>query len=139
MPPVAWKRCPGMRTNRAQPYRQGTSYTTVFRQYLVVNHMLPGTDLVLKEGVKKLQPWMQVFVIFSWTSRTSRTSRIFSSVFTHGGLPVDRGRRNHMTFFICLFLGKKDIFYQMRQLIQIKTISILYHLFSDILSNVFVF
>lgn len=54
MPPVAWKRCPGMRTNRAQPYRQGTSYTTVFRQYLVVNHMLPGTDLVMKEGVKKL-------------------------------------------------------------------------------------
>lgn len=88
----------------------------IHRQCLVVNHMLPGTDLVLKEGAKKLCPWMRVFVIFSWTSRISRT---FSSAFTPWSLTVGKRKRNHMGFFFCSFVfGKKCMFYHVRSLIQ---------------------
>ena len=90
----------------------------IHRQCLGVNQMLPGTDLVLKEGAKKLCPWMQVFVIFSWTSIISRT---FSSAFTRWSLPVGKRKRNHMGFCCCFcsfVFGKKCMFYHVRSLIQ---------------------
>jgi len=58
MPPVAWEICPGMRTEHSQMYNKEILHYCIHKQYLVVNHMLPGTDLVLKEGTKKLWPWM---------------------------------------------------------------------------------
>ena len=42
--------------------------------------------------------------------------------------------------FVCLFVfGKKGIFYHITLIIKINTISLSYHLFSDILNDVLVF